>query len=591
MVSGAPERGPFFILALVGGQGVRTLVAMARSRPDSRSFWPDWLACAAVLFGVFLVHSQVLGFGFAYDDFWTILDNAYLHEPYALVGLLDGTAAGLHVPDAGRPVLVAMHWFEWRVFGPRASGYHLVSLALHLWVTLLVVLVLARLTRRRELGLLGGLLFGLHPVVAEAVAVVSFREDLLAAGFLLAWWLVLLVQPLRRRVPAGVLGMASGVLYGLAVASKESAAVGLLLVPLATALAEGRSLFRELRLRWMSYASAAIALACLLVLRLALFGRLDPYDGPYYPHPGDLWRAGLATRLQVALQATFLGWQRLWTPIDLAPEYCRLGPASWPVLAASTVVLIGWAAAALAAGRLGRKMLLPGLFVALVSFGPTSNLVWMPNTQADRFWYLPAVGWALVAAWLVWEVARLAAPRARTKAGWALGLMWALGLGTCARHHEAVYRNDPTLWAVAARQAPCSDRALVGHAQTLLRRGRDTEARDLLHRVLARRDYPPAWSLLGRLAFRQGRYGQARSALARALRGGYRQPWRIHALLAEVELALGRSGAATEQAALAALLAPDGPAARLAAFRVAWSLGRADKAAEHLARALGGLFR
>ncbi len=550
----------------------------------------DVLALMAVLFSVFLVHSQVLGFGFAYDDGWTILDNSYLHESYALVGLLDGTAAGLHAPDAGRPVLVAMHWFEWRLFGGRASGYHLVSLILHLWVTLLVILLLARLTRRPRVGLLGGLLFGLHPMAAEAVAVISFREDLLAAGFLFSWWLVLLRQPFARGSLARAFGVASGLLYGLAVASKESAALGLLLVPVATALAEGRPLRDELRIRGAGYASAAVVLASLLVLRLALFGQLNPYAGPYYPHPGDLWHASFAIRLQVALQAAFFGWQRLWAPVGLAPEYCRLGPASWSVLLVAGGVVACWGAVALWAARIGRREMLVGLLLSLGFFGPTSNLVWMPNTEADRFWYLPAMGWALVAAWLLWEAVRLLRVRGRSAlgTGWVLGLLWALVLGLSARRHETLYRDDLTLWAEAARRAPCSARALTGRAETLLRNGEPDEARRVLTSVLQRRDYPPAWYLLGRLSLKQGRLSQARVALQRALWGRYWQPWRIHASLAHVEQGLGRPEEALHQAALAALLAPDEPAARLAAFRTTWSLGRADQAAEHLARALGG---
>ena len=287
-----------------------------RGGPPSVSSPPgDWLPAWAwaLLLGclAFLLGAKTLSFGFSYDDFWTILDNHYLHSAYGLRGLFDRTAASLAVPDAGRPVMVAIHWVEWRLFGARSGPYHVVDLVLHAGTVALLFLVLAVLTGRRLVAAAAALLFAAHPVHAEVFAVTSFREDSLVTFFGLAWWALLLAAAgpwgrLRPRL-AIPLQVASALLFALAVGSKESGAALLVAVWLATAAARGRGPLTELKEKPWAYGAAASALVGLLLFRLWSFGTLAPYSGPLYPHPGDLWHAGLLTRMGLAVETALLG--------------------------------------------------------------------------------------------------------------------------------------------------------------------------------------------------------------------------------------------------------------------------------------------
>src|SRR6185295_1742451 len=80
-----------------------------------------------------LVFGRVVGFGFAYDDRWTLVENRALERPLGELSrlLATGEALRLHVPDATRPLMVLMEALERRVFGLGAWGYHLDSLLLY----------------------------------------------------------------------------------------------------------------------------------------------------------------------------------------------------------------------------------------------------------------------------------------------------------------------------------------------------------------------------------------------------------------------------------------------------------------------------
>src|SRR5213594_1938347 len=79
--------------------------------------------------------------------------------------------------------------FDYGLYGLRPYGYHLTSVALHVANTLLVFLVLHRLTGARWRSAMVAALFGLHPMRVESVAWVAERKDVLSGLFcLLTLW-------------------------------------------------------------------------------------------------------------------------------------------------------------------------------------------------------------------------------------------------------------------------------------------------------------------------------------------------------------------------------------------------------------------
>jgi hypothetical protein len=500
----------------------------------------------------------VLSFGFAYDDFWTIIDNFYLSRPDALVGLIDGTAASVGAADAGRPLMVAHHWVERQLFGWRSPGYHLISLLWHVACCVLLYLVVVTLYRKQKLAVFSGLLFAVHPIHAEVVAVVSFREDSMACALGMASWLLFLhARRMRSRWASGGLSAAAGVSLFLAMASKESAAV----LPVAILAVAGWtrrvSLLREAKDGWPHYAALFGAVACGLAFRVALFGQLNPYEGPVYPHPGDLWDAGVGVRVATALQSLAFGFGQLvasgW---GQAPEYCATSGEllSWWTLLAAAVV--GAMAGVIILGRRRLVEASCGLVFLIIIFLPTSNLVWMPNVRGDRFWYWPSAGFCLLAAslWQRWvERAEGRKKRRSVWAAWGVAGLVLIGWTAMLELHLANYKNDSTLWLAAARKAPCNHRALVGAAEVWLRREKPRRALGHAKEALALRPgFPPALRVRAEAELALGMLEEARHNFRRCLELGYWKPGQCMHGIARVAMEAGngkRAAAQLERAA------------------------------------------
>ena len=74
-----------------------------------------------------------------------------------------------------RPVCVATFRLNYWLHGLRPAGYHAVNIACHSVNSLLFLLLLVKLTGSRQLAILAGLAFAVHPVHTEAVAGVVGR--------------------------------------------------------------------------------------------------------------------------------------------------------------------------------------------------------------------------------------------------------------------------------------------------------------------------------------------------------------------------------------------------------------------------------
>jgi hypothetical protein len=187
---------------------------------------PAHTLLAGVLGLIAVVHLPLLRFGFVYDDGWTLRSNGFLRPgQFDLALLFSPEAAARHVPDAFRPTLVVFDALSLRVLGLETWAHHGLSIVLHLSVCLLLARLLRRLGASDELTLASVACFGLLAIHAEAIAVISFREDLLAASLGLAALLAALrsidATSTARAIAWGLAGM---VLEALACGAKLSAA-------------------------------------------------------------------------------------------------------------------------------------------------------------------------------------------------------------------------------------------------------------------------------------------------------------------------------------------------------------------------------
>jgi len=406
----------------------------------------SWLPHALVILTALLASGPAWDGAFIYDDQYYVLDNP------AVSGEASPWTTPLGSPDQAlwRPLTVASFRAQWDGSG-EAGPFRALNVLLHAAVSVLVLL----LARSLKLGLGGSLaaalLFAAHPVHAEAVAWVTGRAELLAAGFVIAAWLAWL--------RSGPLATATSIAcFALAMLSKENAVVA----PLLFVCADRWLLHRRVsRARLVALALVVIAV---VAARHSILPHALPQEAPF----GDL---PLGARLVVAtnILGRSLGlmlWPDTLRVFHPRAEFLELAPLTLAGLFLSLfAVLVLWRRVRPAAVAL---LLVPLSMITVL------NLVPIGATFAERFLYLPSMLMCLALGALLAAIGR-AEQRAGRGAGIAV-LLPALALIVAvpvSRAGMAVFRDDLALWAHASRVAPGVAHARYNHGYFLNAAGRD----------------------------------------------------------------------------------------------------------------------
>ena len=542
-----------------------------------------WLAALTAV----LAFANSIGNDFAYDDRLIIVGNEAIQSLETLPGtFVKPYWPNHHGRELGlwRPVTTWVYGLQWALWDGNPAGYHLVNVVLNSVAAALVVLLLGQLLPVLP-ALLGGLLFAVHPVHAEAVANVVGMAELLSADLYLGACMVAARCP--GRMGAGRLMVVAG-LFLTAMLAKESAVT----LPGAVLLID--AVRRDLRVdqlrgylaeRWAVYVVLAVTILLLSAGRLAVLGSMAD---PYPPMGAEILAGGEVPRIWTVLGTWPEIFRLLFLPVDLAADYSpRVIPIAYGWTARNLCgLLIGLVVLTVPWWSLRRGPPTPGLPApAALGFGilwfiitvlPTSNIFFLTGVLlAERTLFLPSVGFAAGAGWMLAQL-RWERPRAGTLV--AIAFMSLLMCRTIARN--PTWKDNATVFGTLLRERPESGRAqwvagdmyiarrdqarglaayrraigMVGGSYTLLaeigRRlvaeGLDRPAEHLLYR--AWRDGPElgvAPSLLAVLHDRQGRWKLAEAAARAALAAEPESAVQTH-LLARALAAQGRIGEAIE---------------------------------------------
>jgi tetratricopeptide (TPR) repeat protein len=143
-----------------------------------------WLAASVLGLVTLALYSPLLGHQFLlYDDQQYVTENARVQTGLSWGGMAWAFKASY--ATNWHPLTWLSHMLDCQIYGLHPAGHHLTSLLLHTANTLLLFLVLRRLTGApwRSFGVAA--LFAWHPLQVESVAWVAERKDVLSAFFFL----------------------------------------------------------------------------------------------------------------------------------------------------------------------------------------------------------------------------------------------------------------------------------------------------------------------------------------------------------------------------------------------------------------------
>jgi Flp pilus assembly protein TadD len=529
-------------------------------------------AAAIVLTGLY-VYAPVIHGNWLWDDAEEITRNADLRDTAGLEKIWISPSGADYLPVKG-----TVQWLEWQRWGGNTTGYHALSIALHLLSALLICRLLQKLGIR--LAWIGGLVFAVHPLAVESVAWIAELKNTLSLPFLLLAMLAYMEFDEEDKTQAYVLSL---VLFLLAMLSKSSVVMFPVVILLYCWWKRGRVDRADLR-----------ASAPFFGLSLALGLVTLWFQSHRAILPGAVLTGGLFERIEGARQALMFYFRKSVFPFGLLPIYPSraIGPPNLGAFLAWLVtgfVVVRLAVARTTAGR----GLVFGLGFFTVNLLPVLGFVPMSyldvSSVADHFAYISLVGLAGLAAagaGAVWDAAASILPAGRIWA--ACGFALLLGrLAFASRIYAGNFNSEEGLWTYALARNPDSWAVHYNLATAWVQRGNISGAADQYREALrlkpdsAESSYNLATALvqIGRPEEAVGYYEQALKTLPRA------QLAEAHYRIGNLVLQLGRTPEAIENYRDALAINPKFAAAESNLGSVLGETGRTAEALEHLERA------
>jgi tetratricopeptide (TPR) repeat protein len=556
--------------------------------PRAAPFFSGAWSLAVLLLLAILPYAGILrnDFAYIYDDKAQIIDNPYVHSFGHLREVLTTTVWSFkdtHTPtNYYRPIMTVGFLLCYKVFGPLAYGFHLASLLLHAAVVIVLFLFAEMLLRDRGAALGAAGLFALHPIHVESVAWISAVTDLEVTFFcVLTFWCFLQVGEGRggRRL---WMQAAMAVSFLLALLSKEQA------LTIAFLAMVYEHLYRDDRAEtaWTEkvrrYGTLWLLLAGYILVRLHLLGSIAHAVGWHH-----------LTLLETILSAFALLGQYLFKlvwPAHLWAFYV-FHPSTHllqaPVLeGAGALILCGVVFGALWGGARPASF---GILWLLVTLVPVLNARWMGSyVLADRYFYLPSVGFCLVAGWagaVLWRMALI------HRGAWRLAVVAGVTLMATLCVLRIVtripdWRDDVTLISRALAAEP--DEFILHDAlgDAYWMRGEGTLAEHEWREALRTNPtFVRPIDSLGALYAKQRRFGEAVAYLQRAILldpGDAESHLNLGAVYAET----GSMNGAEKQFRIAVSIAPLNFAAHNVLGKLYFDSGRLDDAEKQFHKSL-----
>jgi tetratricopeptide (TPR) repeat protein len=442
------------------------------SKNPAEPAFPIWLkhflAGAALCLVTLLAYSNSFHDGLVLDSHSLILNDTRIRDASAEnVGLIFEHSYFWPTSEVGlyRPATTLSYLFNYAVLGngETPAGYHWINYILHSLNVLLLYALALRLLRKFWPAVFIAALWAVHPVLTESVTNIIGRSDLLAGIAVLGGLLLYLksVEATGWRLYAWLCALMAVTTVG--VFSKESAVAILgVIVLYEIAFWSGRERLRGLTL---GCAAVAIPIVVMLIQRARVLAASPPAQFSFVDNPLQGASFFKARMTALAVGAKYL-WLLVW-PAKLSADYSY---SQIPIVSGTFHDWIAWLAvvavfvAVAMQLRANRLYFFFGMFTFL-TFAPVANILFFTGTiMAERFLYLPAVGFAACVVMMLYAVGERT--RVQMLAPIALGvIVIALGIRTWERNVD--WKDDVTLASASVQTSPDSFKSHWGLALAL----------------------------------------------------------------------------------------------------------------------------
>ncbi len=461
-----------------------------------------------VLIGILLIaYLNTLQNTFVYDDVFTITDNYFIRDWKNFFSLFTYDYFQSSGEVTYRPVVTLSYFIDYSIWHLNPAGFHLTNILLHMMNGVLVYILLSTFGKDKTIPFLASILFVLHPILTEAVNGISYREDLLATTFFLGAMLLFMkskIQNPKSKI-AHYLYPLSLFSYLLALCSKEIAITLPLMVFLFDWIFGDRSKKKNNVIRY--YSGFIIVSGFYLFLR---FVWLHNPAEKQLQYPDNSFLTNLLTMPKILCSYIKL----LFFPISFNAEYI-ISYIKTPVTGAFILSMIFLSVTGVIIYRFYNhsKHLFFFLLWFFITLAPTMNIIPIANIMAERYLYLPSVGFCAILACTVTGIWRYT--RVVSITFLILLLIIPYSLFTIARNR--IWRDAFTFWSKTVEDSPNSSRAHNNLGMIYHQEGRTDAAIREFQTALAIESDPEYHHNLGMAYQRKGRREEALQEYYRVL--------------------------------------------------------------------------
>jgi tetratricopeptide (TPR) repeat protein len=366
-----------------------------------------------------------------WDDQFLVTQNPLIRSfslPH-LVGIFTSFSVNHY-----HPLVTLSYAVEYALTGLQPSVYHCSNIALHAANAMLVVVLLQMLCGDKIISLIGGLLFALHPLHVESVAWIAERKDVLSAFFIL----LTLIMYIRLRVSTSPVGPAIVLLLMLAALLSKAIAVILPALFLLYDFYVDGKITKKSMIQKIPFFSLSIIFGIVAVL--AQYSTGARATDPHFHAFNNLFLSSYGIVFYI---------EKMLMPLNLSPvyPYPEAIHATYPLLFWLSPLIVLAAAYSLYRVRTNRLVLFAVLF-ALIALLPVLQFVPVGRAiTADRFTYLPSIGYSLLVSMgvsFIWKHARNLWGRIAVL---IVSLSVLIALFVLTQKQLMVWQNSVTLWS------------------------------------------------------------------------------------------------------------------------------------------------
>ncbi len=343
-----------------------------------------------------VLYSNSLGGEFVYDDEYFIVKNIHIRNLENIPSFFvnpQAVAFAELAQDVYRPLTTISYAFDYRLWHLDTFGYHLENVLLHGLNGILLFILLHLIFGDILIAFLASLLFVCHPVQTEVVAWISGRSSALFLFFYLASFIFYALYARRRNAIFFAISLALGL---TALFSKEMAiSLPLLLVAYDIHFTPKEKLSKKV-VRWAPYFLLTAFFVAIRFLVMNKVGQCGWWGGnPYYTFLSMMAMLGEYARLLV--------WPVNLCAFYVSPVHTSFSTINVILPALGLTVLIAAMPYIFKRSR-GISFAICLFFITLL---PVSNIVPLKALIAERFLYLPSIGFCIVIAILLDKLTRI----------------------------------------------------------------------------------------------------------------------------------------------------------------------------------------